>query len=213
MIECGGIFLPDGEAHLVPYIETSPKVDGKGTYQLHKLEMALKRVKQRRLAVDVGAHVGLWSRIMALYFERVEAFEPVPSHLECFERNVSASNVRLHRYALGATEGWVKLAIAVGNSGSTHVSHTGDLAAEVWTLDSFNLTDLDFLKVDCEGYEEKILQGAVETLRRERPVVIVEQKRGNGSRYATSDFEALNLLKKLGGKIVDQKAGDYVVVL
>ena len=55
MIQCRGIWLPDGEEHLIPHIEKGPLVDGKGTYQLHKLEMALAHVKQFRRAADAGA--------------------------------------------------------------------------------------------------------------------------------------------------------------
>jgi FkbM family methyltransferase len=215
MIESGGIFLPDGEAHLLPYLADAPRVDGKATYQLHKLKLALGYVPRRRLAVDVGAHVGLWSRVLAMEFERVEAFEPVPAHRECFTCNVTANNVTLHAFALGAIKGQVSLVIAQGNSGSTHVATMGggEVTADMATLDSFGFTDLDFLKIDCEGYEENVLKGGIETLKRCRPVLIVEQKPNNGRRYGRTDYDALKLLDRLGGKTVASKAGDYVVVL
>ena len=54
MMQCRGIWLPDGEEHLIPHIEKGPLVDGKGTYQLHKLEMALAHVRKFRRAVDAG---------------------------------------------------------------------------------------------------------------------------------------------------------------
>lgn len=215
MIECCGIFLPDYETHLLPYLDSAPTVDGKGTYQLHKLKLALGYVKQRRLAVDAGAHVGLFSRILAMEFERVEAFEPVPAHRECFMCNITANNVTLHAFALGAIKGQVSLTIAQGNSGSTHIATMGggEVTADMATLDSFGFTDLDFLKIDCEGYEENVLKGAIATLKRCRPVVLVEQKPNNGRRYGPTDYGALKVLERLGGKTVASKAGDYVVVL
>ena len=57
-MQCRGIWLPDGEEHLIPHIDKGPLVDGKGTYQLHKLDMALEHVRQFRRAVDCGGHVG-----------------------------------------------------------------------------------------------------------------------------------------------------------
>jgi hypothetical protein len=61
-VKCAdGIWFPDGESHLVKMLKGSPRVDGRGTYQLHKLMSAMQHVKHRRCALDVGMHVGLWS--------------------------------------------------------------------------------------------------------------------------------------------------------
>ena len=57
MKQVAGIWLPEHEEHLVSYIETSPRIDGKGTYQLHKLQLALQFVKHRRLAVGCRWHM------------------------------------------------------------------------------------------------------------------------------------------------------------
>ncbi|RWD13572.1 MAG: FkbM family methyltransferase, partial [Mesorhizobium sp.] len=43
-------------------------------------------------------------------------------------------------------------------------------------LDSFGLAGIDFLKIDVEGFEKPILEGGEQTIRRERPVIIIEQK-------------------------------------
>lgn len=213
MIQYAGLWLPDGENHLIPEIAKSPMVDGIGTYQLSKIEMALFHVKQFRTAVDVGAHVGTWSRILAKRFGRVEAFEPKPAHCECFERNVDAANVRLHRCALGSSPGEVQLTTPDGNSGHTYIVAYGDgeTNAEMRTLDEFGFDDVDFIKLDTEGYEERVLLGALQTLKRCRPTLIVEQKPNNGRRYGGDDHAALKLLKRLGAQIVAQKSGDYVM--
>lgn len=211
MKQCGGLWLPNHEQHLVAYIEGSPKIDGKGTYQLHKLEMALAHVGQRRVALDIGAHVGTWSRILAARFDRVEAFEPMPDHCDCFRRNVLADNVALHEVALGARAGEAKLRLTSGNSGHTHIAPDGQLAVEMHTLDEYAFDEVDFVKIDCEGYEHDVLMGGLETLRRCRPVLIVEQKPNNGRRYGHGDHGALDLLKRMGARVVAQKAGDYVL--
>lgn len=211
MIQCRGIWLPYHETHLQPHIEKSPQIEGSGTYQYSKLEMALRHVKERRVAVDIGAHVGLWSRVLAMKFDRVEAFEPMPAHRDCFVLNVTAENVILHPYALGASEGEARMATFHGNSGHSHVAETGEILVPMRTLDSFGLKDVDFVKIDCEGYERHVLLGAVETLKRSKPTLIVEQKPRNGSRYGHGDHGALRLLERLGARIVAQKAGDYVM--
>lgn len=211
MIKCRGIWLPDHETHLQPHIERGPLVDGKGTYQFQKIELALSHVKQWRTAVDVGAHVGLWARVLAGRFERVEAFEPKSEHHECWERNVMAANVALHRCALGARPGPARMVTINGNSGHSHVTDDGAVEIQMQTLDSFRLDDVDFVKIDTEGYEREVVLGATETLRRCKPVMIVEQKPNNGRRYGHGDYGALKLLEMMGATIVAKKAGDYVL--
>src|SRR5205814_1242528 len=102
------------------------------------------------------------------------AFEPINEHRECFEKNVPMPR-SLHAVALGVTSGWVNMETAPGSSGSTHVV-SGRGETEMRTLDSFELNFVDFIKIDCEGYEPQVLQGAKATLERCRPCVIVEQK-------------------------------------
>ena len=212
MKQCAGIWLPDHEEHLLSYIKSSPRIDGAGTYQLHKLELALNHVGQRRVAVDIGAHVGLWSRILANHFDLVYAFEPHPLHCACFRRNVTAPNVMLHQVALGAADGMVRLSQPTGNSGHTYVADGGEIEATMQTLDNFGLGEVDFIKVDTEGYERDVILGALETLKTWTPTLIVEQKPNNGRRYGGGDLGALTLLTDMGAKIVAEKSGDYVLL-
>lgn len=213
MKQFGGWYFPEGEEHLVDHMSRAGKsVNGRISYQYEKMKMALEYVKSWRRAVDVGGHVGLWTYYLTPHFDYVEVFEPVPQHQECFTLNITSSNVTLHPYALGASEGVITMTRYPGNSGHSHVSGVGDVTSEMRTLDSFNFQDVDFMKIDTEGYELQVLQGAVETLKRCKPVLIVEQKANNGSRYGYDDRAALPFLEKMGAQIVAERARDYVLV-
>ena len=55
-------------------------------------------------ALDIGAHVGIWTRRLAVDFQEVIAFEPLPKHIECHKKNCEEySNVVLHKIALSNT--------------------------------------------------------------------------------------------------------------
>lgn len=213
MIEVEGIWYPDGEVHLPEHMARRRRlVGGRPTYQYHKLEAALAHVRRWRSAVDVGAHVGLWSMHLARRFRFVHAFEPVAAHRACFRLNVPAANVVLHGLALGAETGRVALAPAQpGHSGSTRVVPEVSGQVPLARLDDWELESLDFLKLDCEGYELFALQGAEETLRRCRPVVIVEQKPGRAERYGLAETQAVDYLQGLGAKFRQAIAGDYIL--
>ncbi|TIU67562.1 MAG: hypothetical protein E5W13_31365, partial [Mesorhizobium sp.] len=76
----------------------------------------------------------------------------------------------------------------------------------------FGLAGIDFLKIDVEGFEKPILEGGEQTIRREKPVIIIEQKpNGNAERYGRDRFAALDLLKAWGGKVKWEIGGDFLV--
>jgi FkbM family methyltransferase len=211
-----GIWLPDGEKHFPKWMtENGEVVDGRGTYQIRKWRACLPWIKQWRRAVDVGAHVGFWTIQMAPRFVKVEAFEPVQAMRECFSQNVGARiNVNLYAEALGDFSGSVLMAYDPADSGGTHVARRSDGRAgsvPIAPLDSFGWADVDFLKIDCEGYEVNVLKGAVETLRRCKPCVIVEQKPHKlGPNFGIEGTPACDLLREEGAFMRTAIGGDYI---
>src|SRR5687767_3260791 len=100
MLEYHGLYLPDGEVHLRQWMDKKNQiVDGKPSYQFHKLTAALEWVTNWRTAIDVGAHCGLMSLHLVKRFACLHAFEPVATHRECFHMNVKGAV--LHPVALG----------------------------------------------------------------------------------------------------------------
>jgi len=238
----GGWYLPDGEEHLQQWMRTVNKWrNGRLMYQAHKYERALKCVDEmlakqkppgappgppRGVAIDVGAHVGLWSWPMALDFEVVYAFEPVAEHRECWVRNLCrAGMTHLLPYALGETPGTVRLQKRTpGSSGDTGVDPVAERSslrasvdavgeeAELRTLDSFGFQFVSFIKLDCEGYEYHVLRGARETILRCRPVLIVEQKPETGmeARYGLKPSHVFDYLGQMGMTRRASIQGDHV---
>jgi FkbM family methyltransferase len=212
MVNCGGVWLPAGETHLVDWMRRRNEVvDGKLTYQYHKLEAALKWVKRWRVAIDVGGHCGLWSMHLAKRFGMVHAFEPVAAHRACFERNLAGLEGRcvLHACALGDASGSVAIHTAPTSSGDSWVCGVGDIPLR--TLDGFQPQEVDFIKLDCEGYELFALRGAEEMLRRCKPVVIVEQKPGRAQKFGLQETAAVDYLRSLGAHLRTAISGDYIM--
>ena len=205
------IWLPDGEKHFPEWMSRHGElIDGKGTYQIKKLREALTWVRNFRVAVDIGAHVGLWSMHLVKRFREVQAFEPMPPFRVCFERNVTHENVVLHRYPLGERDANVTMIYDPADSGGTHVGGAGDM--KMRTLDSFEFDDVDFIKIDCEGYEHMVLAGAVETLARCRPCVIVEQKPHKlGPNFGIKGTPAVDLLRDCGAVVRREMSGDWIM--
>lgn len=211
MIEHQGIYLPEGERHLQGWMDRAGEiVDGRGTYQIKKLRAALSHCSRFRVAIDIGAHVGMWTMQLAKAFAHVHAFEPVREHRECFALNVDALNVTLHPFALGDADASVAMHTSAGSSGDSWVDGTGDV--EMTTLDAFELEDVDLIKADTEGYELFALRGAQQTIARSRPVIIVEQKPGRAEKYGVARTEAVAYLERAGYTLAQAMSGDYIMV-
>jgi len=211
MKQIAGVWIPDSDDHFHIYLNReSTWINGKGTYHYDRLLKALQYTKGFDTAVDVGAHVGLWSMHLAERFNQVWAFEPNWDNYECLKKNVP-SNVITETFALGAIHGELKLNCIGDNSGKTHVSNapmTNTVLSR--PLDYYDL-NIDFLKIDVEGYELLVLRGAVETLMRCKPTVVIEDGPPElAARYGIDSREASKFLKSLGATQQANIRHDYI---
>lgn len=216
MKQIKGVWLPDTDTHHAPFLTRGPFVDGKGTYQHRKYVAALKHFSGRGVALDIGGHVGLWSMLMVRDFAEVHAFEPLPQHIECFRQNlVGRDNVDLHMCALGDAPSLMPMVWDADETGSSHIAAKGEVATNnvsVSTLDSFQFGAVDFIKIDVEGFENAVLRGAEETIRRTRPAIVIEQKKGYVGRYGQGQYEGRALLASWGMREV-WNIGDDILML
>ena len=94
---------------------------------------ALKYVKRWNNCIDIGSSVGMWTRELASKFKKVYCFEPNPNFIECFNKNITESNVKLFELGLSNKEH-----TASQEFNSTTITNTpGSIQCQ--TLDSFNL--------------------------------------------------------------------------
>jgi FkbM family methyltransferase len=121
----------------------------------------------------------------------------------------------LHRFALGALEGFVQMSVDPADTGGTHIKAVVDDGnIEMRTLDSYELPQLDFLKIDCEGYEHHVVAGGRETIARCKPVVIVEQKPHKlAANYGVKGKPAVDFILglNLGYVLRREMGGDFIL--
>lgn len=208
-----GIFLPKEDTHFPKALESNPLYQGMGSYQLKKIEAALPLIPHKGIALDVGAHVGLWTRVLAASFERVYAYEPC--FYDLLSINVgSCSNVIVRPFALGSMNGIVGFHKVLENSGNSRIAPTMDMAVTMHRLDDISKdahtpARADFIKIDVEGYEYAVIQGAERFIQAHKPVMVVEQKKGNSERYGFKTGAAIELLQSWGAKVQWEMSGDF----
>ncbi|NNE34726.1 MAG: FkbM family methyltransferase [Rhodothermales bacterium] len=133
------------------------------------------------LWVDAGANVGNHTVFFSAICDahRVVAIEPVLDNLKVLRSNLQVNeieNVDVFDCAAGARSGRCSMAIVEGNNSGLHEVVDGD-DTEVQSLDSIVANypaPVRLIKIDVEDYNLPVLEGSIETLGRDHPVVFVE---------------------------------------
>ena len=169
-----------------------------GTYQRGVVSLMKRHVARGMTAYDLGAHMGYFTLVLAkLVGEsgRVFAFEPDPRNLRALrnnlEGNLKAVTVTPAAVADRSSE------VTFATFGFSSVSHIADsrtpadavrITVRALTLDDFVYRDgnpaPNFIKVDVEGAEVRVIRGAERVLREARPVVVVEAWRSHWDEVA-----------------------------
>lgn len=143
-----------------------------------------KIVPDDAVTVDVGANCGLYTRRLARLSREVHAFEP-SQHMARLLRRTSARNVSVHEIALSDHNGDAELFTPQGDDGLVHGLASLEMRTDpsarlvsahvpIARLDAVINQDVAFVKIDVEGHELNVLNGAVELLERCQPVFLVE---------------------------------------
>lgn len=146
------------------------------------LDKVFLHCKNFRTAVDVGAHIGLCTDILARRFQKVCAFEPTDENFKCLQINIG-TRARLENVALGDSMDYGVMTLPKeANSGMWYMRRDDLGGVPIRTLDSYNLAQVDLIKIDTEGFEGCVIAGAFETISRDKPVIVFEDN-GNGTKY------------------------------
>ena len=202
-IQCHGLWVPESDARV---FERYAEFEGLPDLDVSKVAKCVALGTSFGTALDIGAHVGAVSIYLARKFERVIAIEAVPTTFEFLRRNAgNLPNIQLLNIAAGPSEGEVYLSHYPRHGQLSHIASDADVPKterigpiEVKPVDSLELSELSFIKIDVEGYELPVLEGARQTLERFRPLVLLEQNGNEELHFGRQRNEASAFLEALG---------------
>ena len=164
------------------------------TKQLENFEHALYWVSGRRSAIDVGAHDGEYSRVLAREFAHVTAFEP---QKDLFAKIPQLANLKALNAAAGSEVNVGMLKQDTDNPRGAYVVQKLGGSVEMLPIDDLGLLDVDLIKIDVEGFEIDVLLGARHTISACKPALIIEwdkttfrRRRKHRDYYRMVDFLA-----------------------
>lgn len=184
--------------------------------------------------VDVGANIGVTAIEYATFSKRVVAFEPSPLAFMLAKRNVEANKlskgiikdydieikaeIDLQNFGIGGSdttltfnENKVQLGLSSVYDGKSELSKKEHLiTVPIRKLDSFNLTNVDFIKVDTEGYEYEILKGAINTIKNNRPIIQLEIEEKFCTKYGYKPQDIFDFFNTFNNYLVYINTGECV---
>jgi len=189
----------------------------------HILDKIYQYVKPGTVVLDIGAHIGTFTIAMAKIVGKngtVYAFEPQKKIFRELNQNCALNDVRnvvCHRIALGDQQQIIEMDKTFSeNEGSTNIGHGGDVV-EMRTIDSFHFKNVSFIKMDVERTEEQVLDGMVNTLQNNRPVIVIELQGGFLWETAPSHIRekilhSMHKLQALGYEVTRIYQHDYLAL-
>ena len=180
-------------------------VDNVLDYENSNIEKAFSFCRNFRTAIDVGANYGILTYHMSKKFKSVHSFEIVNDIRYCLEQNVKnfkLDNVTVYDCGLGEIEDTVALNYNPTSTFSTHVAYNEQGDSLIKPLDRFNFQDVDFIKIDVEGFESFVIRGGLSTIEKYKPVILYERKI-HATRYNNPVNGVLEILESFGYEELD----------
>jgi FkbM family methyltransferase len=169
-----------------------------------------------RVALDIGSHIGTTVLRYAKHFETVHAFEPV--YYELLETNIKhLDNVIVHPVAASNETNTIYMRKSNKNSGCTLIKtesnkrilkdkrfNKKDIVSKCIPVDSLNIINVDFIKIDTEGFVLPVLQGLIKTIKQSNyPILLIEF-----NSLCSNTQECVNFVQDLGYTQFDQSNVD-----
>lgn len=175
--------------HLLPYTNLQYYNDH-GLFESNIIEWTKQFCDKNKVFLDIGSHSGTYAISLADYCQHVYAFEPQKMTYYSLCGGVALSNIQnitCVQYGLGSPSQVGKLELnIVSNDGGGSTLHPQSQnvlrkeTIEIRTLDSFQLENIGFIKMDVEENEKFVLEGSVETLKRSNyPRILFESNTYN----------------------------------
>ena len=166
-----GFAIVERDTHIGKWIKESKRLD----FDQWALKTYLPFFKEGDVLLNIGANIGSYAYAFKDKASKIICFEPSIEIFECLKYNLGKySNIELYNEAISDTNESYETVCLNNNVGMTHIKVSENSIRMTKTIDSYNFDKVDFILMDCEGYEPKVLSGAQNTISKYRPVLVIE---------------------------------------
>ena len=184
-----------------------------------EINLVKKFIKSGTDSIDVGVYRGVYSYEMSKYSEKVHSFEPNPIIFKYINKNLKKfiKNIHLYNFALSNQNKTINLKIPIRNSNSNkeifeeyyemgkatihnenNFENYENFEIQTKKIDELSFDNkISFIKIDVEGHELEVIEGAKNTIKRHKPILLVEIEK----QYTKKEVaESINFINSLGYK-------------
>lgn len=184
-----------------------------------EINLVKKFIKSGSDSIDVGVYRGVYSYEMSKYSEKVHSFEPNPIIFKYIDKNLKKfiKNIHLYNFALSNQNKTINLKIPIRNSNSNkeifeeyyemgratihnenNFENYENFEIQTKTIDELSFDNkISFIKIDVEGHELEVIEGAKNTIKKDKPILLVEIEK----QYTKKEVaESINFINSLGYK-------------
>jgi FkbM family methyltransferase len=177
-------------------------------WESHIVSFLNQNLGEDSIFIDVGSNYGWHSIIASNICKEVHSFEPQNlmykiQKMSLLENNIE--NVIIYDIALGEKNKKSQMSridyqkegvnigdLSIGNGGED---------IEVITLDSMNMEKIDIIKIDVQGYEKFVLEGAIESIKKHKPIMIVEFEEFQLKKFGYGSTELFDFIRSMDYEI------------
>lgn len=158
-----------------------------GVWEFKTTELIRQFVKQDYVVIDIGANIGYFTTLFAKIVGengKVYAFEPTNHYYSVLKENILVNNfTNIEIFRKGVSNKNHELEICIDDSSATlHQPIIQDIKSKeiitLTTLDEFvmnqGIKKIDFIKIDIDGHEPFVIDGAINTIKKDKPIIILE---------------------------------------
>jgi FkbM family methyltransferase len=153
-----------------------------GKYEPYLTKVIMENTNSNSRAVDVGANIGYYTVLLAKKVKTVMGVEPEEKTFEILTKNSSGlKNVRLVRAAVGSKDGAIDLEVSKENYGDHKISSKYKVESlkliekvKIRKLNNLVKEQVDLMKIDVQGWESEVIEGAKELIKKNRPTIFFE---------------------------------------
>jgi len=173
-------------------------------WEPHIVSFLKKELTKDSVFVDIGSNYGWHSLIASSLCKKVYSFEPQKMMYNLQKESILKSkikNIDVYPIGLGKIDSTANLRSIDYTENNINIGDlgigSGGEEIKISTLDAMNLESVDIIKLDVQGYERYVLDGAENTINKNRPILIVEVEEFQLSKFNLSSIDIFEKIKSL----------------